>query len=316
MARMHARPLLVAPLLALALGAALGVTACEAGDCDAWQDAQTIDLGVGDDLYAIATYDPDPTRRFFAVGAGGTIVESQDGVVTVHRPVTSELRAVVIAFETVWAVGDRGTLVRRPVDGGDWQVIDLGLTTSLRAIASDGATIVAVGDDIVLVHDRDTDAWTEAPYPGGGWGDLRVVTTNGGSFHAFGLAGAAWTALIDTRDPWEPLLELTTADLLAGTDSLVVGAGGTVLRLSLTGSWNLEPLEGDVRPDFVAVADENTALSADGRVFSLFNGITELIGFGDGFTAVAGDDYYGGDRSLLAVGLGGRAVARDYDACD
>lgn len=310
-----ARRALAVPLLVAGLVAGLAAPACHGGPCDEWQDAEPVDLGVGDDLYAVAALDD----HFFAVGAGGTIVESRAGVVSVHRPVTSELRAVAVVDERVVAVGDRGTLVRRDLDGGaDWQVIDLGLTANLHAIADDDAITVVAGDDVVLVHDRDTDSWSEAPPPGPGWGALRVASVGGGSYHVFGLAGAAWTALLDPLDPWEEIDVATDADLLAGTDEFVFGTGGTILGLSLQGTWYEEQLaDGAPRPDYIAASGYATALSADGRVFSygLTRELVEEFGLGDGVTAIFRADDGNGGTVLLAVGLGGRAVRRRYDAC-
>lgn len=306
------------------VGAALGVSTSCQRDCGEYSAPVPLELGVTDDLHAVVA-DPDwladDVAPFHAVGAGGVIVEVREQV-RVHRPVAADLHGVAISNGMVVAVGDGGTVVRAPWDGsGAWEVDDVGVTNDLYVILPMYPRELVLGDDIVLVHDLASDTWTEAPRPSGGWGSLRAGfrRTRDGSYHAFGLEGAAWK----TDDPageWTRVDFGTDEDLLVagGGDEFVVGRGG-VFRRRIGDEW----LVWDTSPDtdFIAGVNLGLLLTADGRVVgteSVAERTLRLaadVGAGMAGLTVARESEDGELIAVIAVGQGGRAARIDYRAC-
>jgi hypothetical protein len=306
------------------LGVALGaLPSCERDDCGVWSEPEPLELGVQDDLHAIAV-DPywkgDGPPPFHAVGAGGLIVEARDEI-RIHRPVEVDLRGVAVSGDSVIAVGDGGTVVRAPSDGsGEWQVVDVGVTADLHAIVPLAVVDLVLGDGVLIVHDHLSDTWTLAPPPLPGWGSLRAAfyRSEDGSYYVIGLAGAAWS----TRDPlagWEHLDLDTDEDLLAGRggDAFIVGSGGT-LRRYLGDEWKVWDTDASV--DFIA-ASGGLLMTADGRLLGLVSVASKelrLVATLDPGMAALSGGHSGGDPGtsvLFVVGVGGRAVRAEATPC-
>jgi hypothetical protein len=302
---------LVVPLV---LGTGIGA-ACGGffGDCGWHHD--TLDLGVEDDLHAVTYVQTQFESGFVAVGADGVIVESLGGSPEVHRPVAVDLHGVAIVDDEVMAVGDHGTLVRRPLDGStDWEVVGLGVTGDLRAIFVDlDGTVFVVGDNVLLFREQETDLWTAPPAPKGGWGELRA-----GSFasaypvdivYAVGRHGVAWS----TRTRFWMAEDLgTDVDLLAAAGNHIVGANGFSRLFDELSPWSVPG--GGV--DLIAVAghDEAIVLTADGRVLVEMPEFEEAAALGDGVTALAGGGY-SEEPLIFIVGKAGKAVKVTYTDC-
>jgi len=296
-------------------------------DCGEWSAPEVLELGVDADLLAVAVdpaWDGEGTPPFYAVGAGGLIVASGDTIRS-DQPVAVDLRDVGYHGEFVIAVGDAGTVVRASQDGSsDWEVVDVGVTQDLYAVVPNGQGELVLGEDVLLVHDGVADTWTPAPRPTGGWGSLRASLHDSydGTRWVFGLAGVAWS----TRDPlgtWERVDLDTDADLVAvtgGGSQFVVGSDGVILE-RLGGVWH--NLGSDTSVDFVAAADPDALLTADGRLLGLSNfadgGLRRNATLDPGMTAVAvgytGDSLQE-DMTAIVVGAGGRTVHLEYKACE
>jgi len=314
-------------LVSFGLGAALGGPLGCGKDCGEWSAPEVLELGVDADLLAVAVdpaWDGEGTPPFYAVGAGGLIVASGDTIRS-DQPVAVDLRDVGYHGEFVIAVGDAGTVVRASQDGSsDWEVVDVGVTQDLYAVVPNGQGELVLGEDVLLVHDGVADTWTPAPRPTGGWGSLRASLHDSydGTRWVFGLAGVAWS----TRDPlgtWERVDLDTDADLVAvtgGGSQFVVGSDGVILE-RLGGVWH--NLGSDTSVDFVAAADPDALLTADGRLLGLSNfadgGLRRNATLDPGMTAVAvgytGDSLQE-DMTAIVVGAGGRTVHLEYKACE
>jgi hypothetical protein len=306
------------------LGVALGaLPSCQRDECGVWSEPEPLELGVQDDLHAIAV-DPywkgEGPLPFHAVGAGGLIVEARDEIRT-HRPVEVDLHGVAVSDFTVIAVGDAGTVVRAPSDGsGEWQIVDVGVTADLHAIVPLAVLDLVLGDGVLIVHDHLSDTWTLAPPPLPGWGSLRAAFRLGeGTYYAVGLAGAAWS----THDPlaaWARVDLDTNEDLLVGKggDAFIAGTRGT-RRVWLGDEWKVWDRDND--RDFIAGESRNLLLAADGSLVggeSVASATLSLItDLGPGMAAMgaAWDGGTPGASTLIVVGAKGRALRLESEAC-
>lgn len=314
-------------VLTLLLGAALGNLHCQ-GPCDQWFAPEELDLGVTDDLHGLVGSDGGFPYHIVTVGSGGVVVRA-DGLrnaerdrrdhldLSVERPTTRELLAVLDDTPDIIAVG-RGGAVVRPFHGDP--ILDPGTTADLHALARKDDELIVAGDDVVLSYDLAADRWTPANRPDTGWGPLRAVVTNGGGVFVVGLAGVAWKrAWDDPLAPWQ-LVDLdTTADLRTGHGDVIAGAGGTV-RIRHDDLWIA--LAGPPDADFIASSAAGTPqshylLAADGRVFELDIDAPQLFVLEDlGPDLSALHVHTGkGDIRIFAAGRRGRAVRVNYEAC-
>lgn len=116
----------------------------------------------------------DGTTTGWAVGAGGTILKSNDGGATWSAqnagPVSASLRAVEAeTVSTAWAAGDDGTLLRTSNGGGTWTVIAppaSQLRTDLTAVrVAGGGSVVVAGDPWGLATVTSGGAWSPLALP-------------------------------------------------------------------------------------------------------------------------------------------------------
>lgn len=253
-----------------------------------WTHAQT---PVAHDLAAAAS-DADG-RVMVAVGAGGTIIRSQDGGrrwdLAPTQPCECDLSAVVYhAPRSTWiAAGSKGRILRSTDSGRSWQPIATQLTLTFEALFVDTRTgrVLIGGEDGVVGVSTDAGAswqltWIAMPEP------LTPVT----GFHRHGdllLATSALGRFLQSRDDaqgWDLLQSQTRAFFTdvahdPSHDTLVmIGHDGTVLRSTDRGvSWQAGVLQPDSVPKYLS--------------------------------AVRYDPH---SRSLLAVGHGG-TIARSVD---
>lgn len=194
----------------------------------------------------LADVSVDDNHGGVAVGAGGVVVTSEDGVAwaidadaaaLVEAEGGGDLRAVeVLGDGTVWIAGDAGLLLHRGADG--WERVDLGTDADLRdlAFASRDRGVVVDADGVVWwTHDRGA-TWEATAAPG----DVRAVaydwTDAGPTAWAVGAGGEVWS----TGDGPEWREEARTADgsalaTVAAADGYVVAAGtsGAVVAYGL-----------------------------------------------------------------------------------
>ncbi|RAV01708.1 cadherin-like beta sandwich domain-containing protein [Paenibacillus sp. YN15] len=110
--------------------------------------------------------------RYIAVGDGGIVALSQDGVSwTVLTPeqtgTEQSLRAVAYGDGVYMAVGDNGTILSSP-DGLGWTAEASGTSGRLRSVAYGQGRFVAVGDGGITVHTLSGNARLAALEPGSG----------------------------------------------------------------------------------------------------------------------------------------------------
>ncbi len=307
------------------LGLALGAVPSCNDDCPVWDEAVVLDLGVTEDLHAIAVdreTEVEGRSPFYVVGAGGLIVTVND-TITIDRPVTADLRGVVAHREHVLAVGDGGTVVRAPLGGGAWEVIDVGVDDDLHAIVpGTGAFFdLVLGDDVLLVHDLSADTWVPAPPPVGGWGSLRAGfrQTTDGTHIVVGLQGTAWRTR-DVLGAWEPLDLDTIADLhvALGGDAVIVGSDGT-LRRYIGDEWRA--WDADPDRDFIAASSAAVMLTDAGELLGLkqvtSGELRHIADLSPDMTdvAFANDGVEDNTGMAIVVGAAGHAVTLGYTGC-
>jgi hypothetical protein len=222
----------------LAAGLALGTfTAC----CGGWQDPEPIPFGINADLAAVTSIRScNALECWLAVGAEGTIVWARWPTDATEFEIGSfdlgdaDLTATLTTDSAWWVVGASGTVAHSTDAGATWQSVDPGTSANLYGIAQHADWIVAVGDEVVVVH-RPNEDWADAPPPPGGWGELRGVHSHRTRVYTVGSGGIVWSAA-DPSDEW--ILENVGVDTdlfaVSGPQSdadrvLIVGARGTLV---------------------------------------------------------------------------------------
>jgi hypothetical protein len=130
---------------------------------------------------------------FVAVGRGGTILTSPDGVS--WRPRTSgtsnDLYGVTYGNGRFVAVGEDGTILTSP-DGVNWTERTSGTGSYLYSVAYGNGNFVAVGADGPILTSPDGVTWT--PRASGTGNPLRGVTYGNGLFVTVGYRGTILTS--------------------------------------------------------------------------------------------------------------------------
>jgi photosystem II stability/assembly factor-like uncharacterized protein len=171
-------------------------------------------------------------------------------------PVTTSLYAIYGAAGQVFAVGDRGTILRTDDQGMHWRALPSGTTAALFGVWTDGATAIAVGYHGTLLRSVDD---------GATWKAMPVGTATLRSVFGAGIGGDGGGA----PQLW------------------VVGEGGTVLQSNDAGlSWAplATPAGGDVRgvwaslDETFVVGDNLVRTRDDGASFTQL--LTGVFGLG------------------------------------
>lgn len=215
----------------------------------------------------------------FAVGTGGTILQTQDGGVTWRRMVTPDTTHLVSVWgfsrTNVYAVGNSGTVLH--YDGSSWTRIPTGSDRTLLEVWGLSPTeIYAVGDRVALRFDGT--AWhpltgSENAELWAVWGpDPAHIFASGQNGVLFHLSGTHW----------EPLQSPTNLLLLGlwGTgpeNVFAVGVQGTVLRwngaewtrMTTPTRQDLFAVWGKSGTEVVAVGDNGTMLLFNGADWNL-----------------------------------------------
>ena len=262
-------------LLALALLLILPSAALAAGGWHAQASGTQQDLG------GLAA---SSGGRLWAVGAGGTILATQNGGtawVAQTSGTTQSLHAVAFADATHgWAVGDGGTILGTVDGGATWTAQSSGTTLALYGVACSGpnaAWAVGAGGTIVVTSDGGA-TWTAQT--SNATRDLRAVTfadsTHGWAVGAGGTVvvtstgGATWAA--QTSNVMQDLRAVAFADTAHGW---AVGAGGTIVATSDAGATWATQTSGSTR-DLAGVAFADAAhgwvVGAGGAVLFTANG--------------------------------------------
>ena len=104
---------------------------------------------------------------------------------------SANLNTAIFAAERWIALGAGGTIVTS-TDGVNWPRTSSGITTSINGVAAGGGLIVAVASGGKIITSSDGLTWTERT--SGITTDLRAVTHAGGSFVTVGLGGVILTS--------------------------------------------------------------------------------------------------------------------------
>ncbi|HTA05072.1 MAG TPA: hypothetical protein VK774_01810 [Solirubrobacteraceae bacterium] len=131
--------------------------------------------------------------HWVAVGSGGTLLRSRDGLRwTVERsPSDVDLRGVAWTGRRFVAVGDEGTVLSSP-DGRAWRVDTSAMPCALLGVASDRDRLVAVGGGGRLQLSSDGRRWRPASSPTKK--DLYAVTRGPSRFVAVGAKATVMTS--------------------------------------------------------------------------------------------------------------------------
>ena len=211
--------------------------------------------GTALDLTAIASGSVGGSAGFVAVGAGGTILTSSDGVSWSGHSLAAvqSLSGVCYGNNTWVAVGPNfgqgsGTIVTS-TNGTSWTVVSSSATPQLTGCAWGGSTFVAVGQLGVILTSPD----------GSSWSPQSSVTTANLSAVAFGLVGAtptfvavgdggtiltstagtAWTSAASNTT--EALRAVAAGTIGGGAGFAAVGANGTIVTSTDATTWTVAP---------------------------------------------------------------------------
>jgi hypothetical protein len=181
--------------------------------------------------------------------------------------------------KSVFVVGTGGLIMR--FDGTTWSTMTSPSTKDLHAVWGSGSTVLAAGDDTVLLYTGT--AWEEDPdYWGWGGESFRALWGTGPSdVWAVGSGG-----MIQHKDAtgWNEVTSGTTQDLTAiwgasATELFVVGRAGTILKgdgksfskLASGVSSDLQALWGSSATDVWAAGLDGNLLHFDGTAWSKAN---------------------------------------------
>ncbi len=161
-----------------------------------------------------------------------------------------------------------------PVQAADWNVLKGPQAQTLRSITMSGKNLVAVGNSGGIFYSSDDGiTWTQSAKSFSGW-FYSVKDISDGTLFAVGDSGVGMKSL-DHGVTWSSVGLGVSQNLSAissrGTTSYIVGANGTLIRLS-NAAWTVVPL--DATLDFFGVEDignNDTAwiVGAEGKIMKL-----------------------------------------------
>jgi hypothetical protein len=184
----------------------------------------------------------------------------------VALPEKVPLHGLAAGLDVVYAVGDRGTILRRHRSEDVWTKESSATAVSLRSVAVLGERVMACGDDGTIVTLPNQSTTSFHPRPSGTKKTLRAIAMSSFGVLAVGDEGTivrgSWIvddALTIAKSPTTKTLRGICSGL---GDSWVVGDGGTLLHVTLTGievvesgtTENLNAVECDMSK-VVAVGD-------------------------------------------------------------
>lgn len=222
------------------------------------------------------------TGSFAAVGAGGAILTSPDGISWTSQAApsgfTTDLYAITGYAANLnnlttpglhWvAVGAGGASVYS-TDGITWLAGGASnLTTqALRSITQIGGTFYAVGDAGTIISSTDGIAWTHRPYNAANATTQNLNgVTHGAIYVAVGDSGTiltssdgnTWAVKTPTSPITSNLRQVTFFSSIYGNVYVAVGDGGTVVTSKDGATWAAQTLSGT--PNLVGITVETRAV--------------------------------------------------------
>jgi len=219
---------------------------------------------------------------FVAVGAGGAMYSSADGITwtALNSGVVSNLNAVAYRSGTYLAAGDNGTMLYS-TDAINWAPQTMSSANNLNAVAASSALFVAVGANGTIVSSPDGITWTAAANSGTTNDLYQVIFSPTGLWIAVGANGtlltstdaSTWTAVnsgtaLDLKGIAYGTSTATNAGLYVG-----VGANGTIITSPDAANWTAAP--GAVTPGTLSAISYGTqfiAVGAGGSIFTSTDG--------------------------------------------
>lgn len=228
-------------------------------------------------------------RDLYGVWSDGqeTLVIGASGEVTSgHRPISllrddaqwrvasvptkQTLRAVAVGPSAVFAVGDRGTILRRSRVSQQWEAEESGTTHDLLGIATHEGELYAVGRGGTVLH---RGAWSDTPWraeESGTKEDLYGVAAGESSgVYAVGDRG---TIVKRTSRRWLAVTSGTNTDLRGaaalGPDAFFVGKHGVILHAS-SDDEHVVAEESGTRLDLTAIAVREPRPNVEGMVIAV-----------------------------------------------
>ncbi len=222
---------------------------------------------------------------------------------------SANLNTAIFAAERWIALGTGGTIVTS-TDGVNWPRTSSGITTSINGVAAGGGLIVAVASGGKIITSSDGLTWTERT--SGITTDLRAVTYAGGSFVAVGVGGAILTSANGTtwnRASSGVTANLYGVARVQG--AFVAGGDNGTLLSSIDGnSWSGVSLNGTATGTLFIAASGSDALLT-GRSGEVYTGTSATAwrrasrGTNESLQGLA----YGGG-SFVAVGASSDPVSK------
>jgi hypothetical protein len=219
---------------------------------------------------------------FVAVGAGGAMYSSADGITwtALNSGVVSKLNAVAYRSGTYLAAGDNGTMLYS-TDAINWAQQTMSSANNLNAVAASSALFVAVGANGTIVSSPDGITWTAAANSGTTNDLYQVIFSPTGLWVAVGANGtlltstdaSTWTAVnsgtaLDLKGIAYGTSTATNAGLYVG-----VGANGTIITSPDAVNWTAE--SGSIAPGALSAISYGTqyiAVGAGGSIFTSTDG--------------------------------------------
>jgi hypothetical protein len=213
---------------------------------------------------------------FLAVGSGGTMFTSADGIAWAAQvsAIPTDLNATVYGNASYLAVGAGGVMLRSVDDMATWTQPVTGTTNDLYALAYNGSLFLAVGANGTLITSNDGTIWTTR-YPGTS-SHLYGVTYGNGLYVAVGAGGTLQTSTDGIT--WQAAVSQTTFDLKGvayGADIFVaMGAAGALVTSTDGITWTPQtPIASSPALNAVIYGGQFVAVGNGGAIYTSTDGI-------------------------------------------
>lgn len=272
------------------------------------------------------TSSADALNYFVAVGDGGAIYKTQNTVtqgLTGHTwslvapspAIATDFRAATYAFGQFVAVGANGTVNNAffSADLASWTAATTAITTPLNALASNGTTLVAVGDGGKVFYTTDAKTWTPVAATGVTANLYGVAYSSTLGWIAVGQGGAlitspdllTWTV----RTSNAGVNDLNGVAITSGNVLVAVGNSGTIVKSTDAVTWTVQTLASS--SNLYAVNTDSVqflTVGQGGAAFTSLDGVTWTLvastGTSNDLLAI-----YGSASKYMVVGKLGTAAA-------
>ncbi len=178
---------------------------------------------------------------FVVVGDGGRILTSPDGLTwTLRTSPTTQLLRGIAYGNGIYVACGADGTILRSTDGVTWNAVTSGTSEVLQGVAYGGGQFVVVGASGVLLTSPDGAAWTPRSSGTGAW--LLDVVHGNGLYIAVGLGGVMRTSVDGVT--WTAGNSATSEHLYRVSyddgQFVAVGANGTILSSSDGTTWEAE----------------------------------------------------------------------------